>query len=228
MTRRTIQQIVSAPAQGESPPRWWVVTGGELWATVESDQLGDGVNAEASAWAAEELRHTPAMSLVIETVLDNLRISAAAIEGLANRARRRYLFPRVDAQARIYDGSNDRREVSGPISSAVNDSVLTESTGGVDWDLFVYATWDLDRMPLVAQDYGSTRTNLYGLQRQISFALEDAWHERNMHLRRIARGMSDELQIAILKERIDALDVVLELWLQEPLSSLGNEEARDD
>ena len=222
MTRRTIQQMVAAPASGDTAPRWWVVTGGELWATVESGQVDDAVNREASAWAGELLRQTPPMSLVIDTVLDNLELSADRVESLADRSRRRYLFPRIDALANFYDGANDRREESRPISASVNDRVNVESIGGLDWDFFVYATWNLDRMPLVSEDYGSARNNLYEMQRQISFAIEDAWHERNMHLRRISRGMSDELQIAILKERIEALEVVLELWLDGPLSSLGD------
>ncbi|MEM9192589.1 MAG: hypothetical protein AAGF12_25665, partial [Myxococcota bacterium] len=32
MTRRTIKMIAAAPAVEDVPPRWWIVTGGELWA----------------------------------------------------------------------------------------------------------------------------------------------------------------------------------------------------
>jgi len=220
ITRRTIQQLVAAPAVEGVPPRWWIVTGGELWATVQSPVVGAGIDRASATWANEALGHTPSMSTLISAILDRLRLSNQAIEGIGHRAARRHLFPRIDSRLWLFDGSFDRDESSRPIGSIVDDVRNAEQTGGANWTFFTYATWYLDRIPSVPEEYGAARRDLYWLQRQVKFIVEDAWHERHLHLTRIARGMNDRLQVEILRERIDALEVVLETWLREPMETL--------
>ena len=160
------------------------------------------------------------MSTLIASILDNLLLSNEAIEGLASRSSRSHLLPRIDARLALYDDSDEGEDLSRPVGSTVEDMRISGATGGLNWSFFTYATWYLDRAPLVSEDYGSARRDLYWMQRQVKFIVEDAWHERHLHLTRIARGMSDRLQIEILRERIAALDVVLEAWLQEPMETL--------
>jgi len=224
ITRRTIQQIVSAPALPGADPRWWIVTGGELWATVQPGPAVEGVDQASARWAQRELSITPSMSVLIEAILEEIDLSNEAIENVAWRASRRYYMPRIDARLSIYDDSDQRTETSRAAGGGADELRLEESTGGVNYGFFAYATWYLDRIPLVSEEYGSSRRDLYFLQRQVKFIVEDAWHERNLHLTRIARGMNDRLQVEILRERIAALDVVLEAWLREPMETLLREE----
>ncbi|MEM6960614.1 MAG: hypothetical protein AAF550_02580, partial [Myxococcota bacterium] len=53
-------------------------------------------------------------------------------------------------------------------------------------------------------------------RQDVTFALEDAWHERMIHLRHLARGMNDPLQIAVLKARIESLNTIIATWLERP------------
>jgi len=213
-TRRTLQMIAAAPAAPGVPPRWWVVTGGELWATVspQLERIGSP-DMETAAWAREQLRRTPPLSNVIDFMLHNNDLTTEQIQDAVGTIRDRNWLPRINVEA-TYSNSEE------PFSEAVTpiNPVFTDGTRRMDeFQIWVYATWYLRDASVVYEELGPTRRRLYELRRQLAFIAEDAWHERKLHLERLARGMTDPLEVEVLRERIAALEAVLEVWMGRPL-----------
>jgi hypothetical protein len=72
------------------------------------------------------------------------------------------------------------------------------------------------------QAFDWPKAELYELQKQVGFVVEDAWHERRMHLTRLARdGVVEELQARILEARVEVLEALLETWIGAPIDSVG-------
>jgi hypothetical protein len=215
-TRRSLQQMAVAPAAPGVPPRWWVVTGGELWATTPArDDMAGAIDRESQLWARRALRRTPDMDRVIDEVLAAVELDRAHVNGIMDSLRNRNLIPRVQVLFELRDRPFRRFE-----SQTVTGLVaFDEQIARTDFRLYTWAEWSLQDVPIVSEEYGD-RQSLYELRRQVAFLAEDAWHERTILLQRIARGMSDLLQVEITRERIAALEAVLETWLGRPITSL--------
>ncbi len=218
-TRRTLYQMAVAPSAPGIPPRWWIATGGELWATTVPPPDRDDIDADSQHWARAQLRRTPDLDDVIDSVLDGTDLSRGHVDDLLSSVRERNWIPRVQVLFNYVDTSANRTAAVTPVIG--NPPSRDLGTNGTDaWFIYAWAEWSLRDVPIVSEDLSPTRNDIYELRRQISFVAEDAWHERVIQLRRIADGMSDRLQVEILKERITALEAVLETWMGRPLSSL--------
>lgn len=215
MTRRTIELMATAPALQGQPSRWWVVTGGELWASSPPRPDYAEGNTEARAWASARLAVNPSLEDTIDGVLENLELSEEEIDWMITAQHTRFWIPEIHARFE-YSLSSQVDEVSQTVSFPFR--------GRTEYDIpeveaSVFAQWWLPGLVFENNDLAATssRNQLYELRRVVSFAIEDAWHERKLHLQRMARGMRDELQIEILKERVVCLEALLETWLGEPL-----------
>jgi hypothetical protein len=215
ITRRTIELMATAPAPDGEPPRWWIVTGGELWATTPPRPDFVEGNSEARAWASARLATLPALEDTIDATLENLELSEDDVAWMETAQHTRFWIPEIHARVEYSTGSQEGDfGLSGTMVFDRNDAFDRP-----ELEASVFAQWWLPGLVFENNDLAASgaRNQLYELRRVVSFAIEDAWHERKLHLQRLARGMRDELQIEILKERVVCLEALLETWLGQPL-----------
>lgn len=217
MTRRSIQQMAY------SSGRWFIVTGGELWMSAVATP---GAVAQEDVRAARRtLRNDPTLSTVIEVSLDRASLNQEQVNELMDRAYGQAWLPRrlsFHFEADL-DGIDSAIQQTG--GGAMTNYMSEGDTANSFFYLWAFLEWDLQGLAAISPGGGpqesSFRSRLYRLRQQISFLVEDAWHERRMHLRRIARGFTDPYQAAVLQERIAVLEAILEFWLGDELESFG-------
>lgn len=212
ITRRSIQQMAFAGG------RWFIVTGGELWMT--SRTTPGAVSQDVVTSARRALARTPAMSTVIDLALDRAELNQEQVDSLIERSYASAWLPRrVSVQFQLDVGA---------LATASQTMVTMPSTTSADSAASFFYVWGFLEWDLTALDPSGPvarepfrRQALYALRQQISFLIEDAWHERRMHLRRLARGFADAYQAAVLEERIEVLEAVMEFWLGRELEELA-------
>jgi hypothetical protein len=211
ITRRTLRQL-SVAQRPDGGSSWYLVTSGELWTTAPLPE-GSVLDPEAAAWAKTRLDATPPLSLTLDRVLDTTGLSSERIESLADRERARVWLPIIDVVVNAASEPFVRAERSMPLTPYE----LAERTDANRFEVFVQASWPFYEAKVLETEAGSTRSSLYELRKQIAFAAEDAWHERELHLLQLARGLGGEAeQIAVLKERVEALEAILDGWGWRP------------
>lgn len=228
LSRRSLHQMDSVPSAAGHPAGWWVVTSGGVWTTYPAPAVRI-LDREAQDWARRRLAVTPALDTVLNAALDNTELSNERIHGIANAHRALNWVPRLDmlfelAAARYYEDKG--REDPGTDNPIVRRIPADGYYPGTTWAFFVQASWDIKDTIQLAEDFPPYRDTLHELRRQISFATEDAWHERVNILRQLDDGLSDPFQIETLKARIMGLEAMLDVWLGRPMAELGtlNEE----
>lgn len=217
ITRRSIQQMAYAGG------RWFVLTGGELWVTARAEP--GAVAQETVDWARRRLGRTPPMRAVVEAALDRVDLNREQIDSMLDRAAARSWLPDQVSLNFEYDAvERDVRALdappAGPSAGLLQDARAQGAASR--WSLFVYVRWNLE-------DVGGwdpaqlerTRTHLYAIRRRIGFLIEDAWHERRLHLRRLARGFADPYQAEVLRQRVGVLEALMEFWLDGELDALA-------
>ncbi|MGE0787357.1 MAG: hypothetical protein AB7S26_16920 [Sandaracinaceae bacterium] len=209
VTRRSIQQM--AYAQG----RWFIVTGGELWQTAVATP--GATPSSTQRWAERALSHSPSLSTTIEVALENLELDPRRLDSLVSGAYASGWLP--STVQLIGQGAFDAS--AGATSQTITAPFdRSGASSGASFSVFVQATWSLDQSAGQQALESSLRGRLYALRQQLSFAVEDAWHERQLQLQRLRRGMADPYQAAVIRERVNVLDAVLEFWLGRELDSL--------
>jgi hypothetical protein len=223
LSRRTFQQAAFAPpARVGGAPRWLVVTSGEVWSTETPAPEAPDARAEHLAWAQRRLRWTPSLDATIDSVLGRLRLSAGDINGVIGALRARHYVPVLDARLWSAPWSADDTAARTGTSPYDRDAARVNPLLG----FFLFATWSLPESNTSREEGGALVAGLYELRRQISFAVEDAWHERTVHLRWLGAGATDTLQRAVLRERVVVLESLIETWSREPLTQTALRAAR--
>jgi hypothetical protein len=219
LSRRTIHQIARVTSEEGRPPGWWVVTSGEVWTTYPAELERRDPDPRSRAWARARLASTPEMAAVIDGVLEGTGLSNASIERIVDLHRGLNWVPRLDMLFEAGDTTfaSARGETPGIQRQFVHS--ITEGEAEIDYAFFIQASWELYDTIQQRELVEPTRNELHELRRQIAFAAEDAWHERVLHLRALAEGMSDPIQIETLEARILSLEAVLEVWLGHPIHS---------
>jgi len=221
MTRRTIRQMAYAGG------RWWVLTGGELWVTARAEP--GAVPQETVDWARARLHRTPPMSAVVDAALVRSDLDRATIDGLFEATRTQGWIPSrisLNFQVDLAEGTETQLAQRPNDPQGVFLQTRDTQTRGAQWSVYLYAVWNLDDAGFLdagsrGRDFVEQRDRLYAMRRSVGFLIEDAWHERRMHLRRLARGFADPLQAVVLRARIDVLTTMLELWLDGELEALS-------
>jgi hypothetical protein len=210
--------MAAAPPTEGIPPRWFMLTFGELWVTVpgETEHVG-GVDRVSQAWARRKLRRTPPVRVVIEAALDHTDLSEEDIDSLIQSVRNRNSIPLVYADFELWNRNNTAEFATGPLTPFE----ISRTVPSTQFQVNVFFEWILRDLPIVTEELSPVRNELYELRRQITFIAEDAWHERVLHLEQIAGGMTDRLQVETLKARIEALEAALEVWVRRPIEALG-------
>ena len=229
ISRRSFYQIAQAPSAPGGASDWWVVTSGGIWTTRVPDVAKGKIDRLAQTWAKQKLATNPPLPLLLRVILERLNISADKIEDTWAQIRWSNWMPIVNAEfaygaeknitSLVAQGSNDPVSIS-QAGIATVPGQLTQTKSDEEYLFFVNARWHIYYTNLAVERFSFPRRALHELRRQAGFAAEDAWHERVLHLRRIARGMSDPLQIETLKARVESLDAFLETWLRGPLEEL--------
>ncbi|QQR91239.1 MAG: hypothetical protein IPJ88_05780 [Myxococcales bacterium] len=219
LTRRTIRHATASPPINGQAPQWWIATRGELWATdYVIDRRGSAVDRTASEWAKAKLAMTPPLDVVLRAMVDALYISNVEMHHFFARARDvRPYVPRLDVNFSFLQKNKDYFE-----QQVITSPYLLSSNSQLrEWQFLVELKFLMPQGGLfIAEESGKERLALYDLNKQIRFIAEDTWHERQVLLKRIAEGMTDELAIEVLRARIEALEAVLETWTRQPLRNL--------
>lgn len=224
--RRPVWMAATPYVEGE-PGRWFIATGGGVWAThsgFDAQRGAPDVDEESQRWATKQLRINPSLYDVKEISFDHFKLSRDALENMWYRARYSGAFlPDIRVLANYNRGtSHVVRDQDGDVIK-----VADERTTDAFWDVAVQARWfTFDMLAYFAfgidapGEDNETRGELYELRRQIDFIVEDVWHERVMLLRRLRDGMRDDYQISVIRERIELLELTLEFWMGQPLPSV--------
>jgi hypothetical protein len=226
LSRRYHYQMDAVPAERGHPAGWWIVTSGGIWTTFPAAEV-HGPDAEARDWAQRRLAVTPPLGDVLQSALHNTQLSNERIHAVADSHRALNWVPRIDALFELRQDrdvvKNERLDTSPDAKSPYVERAPLD--GGfyptTTWAFFVQASWDIKDVIQLAEDFPPYRDTLHELRRQVSFAAEDAWHERMNLLRQLDDGLSDPFQIETLKARIMALEAMLDVWLGQPMAELG-------
>lgn len=215
LSRRTFRRMAYVPAEGDRPGSWWLATSGEIWTTAPFvAPVADPERADV-AWAKEALLRTPPMDQVIARALEAMQLDNQALMELAERRRLAPWLPRIDAQFTW----KEPQATAAITSDSIFDPELsyTEQATGLarGGSFMVQATWELYDTKLFSEEVEPTRTRLHELRKQMAYVVEDAWHERVVHLQLMAEGLSDPLQVLTLKSRVEALDALLAVWTDQ-------------
>jgi hypothetical protein len=219
LTRRTIMAASSVPAQGGKPAHWWVVSRGELWGTAfTSDTLSAAIDENTAQWAKAKLAATPPLDVVIQAMLDANYISAEELAKTFHRAKNiRPYIPRLDLSLSLFKTDYSLAE-----QQVITSPYFRNATSDrVEWLLLMELKF-LMRLGgiFIEEESGTNRLALYDLNKQVRYVAEDTWHERHTLLGRLADGMSDELEIEVMRARIESLEAILETWTRQPLRNL--------
>jgi hypothetical protein len=216
MSRRHLQWVTAGGVDETGEGTWYVLTTGELWRTATEDPPPAFDSRPLRNWARAKLRRTPPLIDVLNAALVQLELTADDIEGVFDGASNRAFVPTVRID---YAWASDTDLA---LSTWTGSRVLMtdRETRVPGWGILATLSW---RLP----DYWWPnqlewpKAEMYELQKQIAFIVEDAWMERQLHLQRLAReAVVDELQANVMRERVLALEAVLEPWLPRPLEEL--------
>ena len=200
-TRRTIRQVATSKGV------WWVVTRGDLWTTAVNESPSTGTT-RARAWAKSRLEREPSLGVVSATALARAGLLPSDVGRLRLAYRSRHWLPRVDLRF-------ERVQVSSVVSAreSLSTTTVTEATSSTRaLAAYGFLTWTLPDTLSAVDDISKVERELQALRRRLSFAVEDAWREKQLHLTRLASGQVDELQLAVLVARIEGLDALLHAW----------------
>jgi hypothetical protein len=214
MSRRTVRRVVAGPADPNGDGTWFVLTTGELWRTVAEEPPPAFDTSAIRQRAQQALAQTPPLARVLQRVFELQDLTAADINDIFDGASDRFLLPVLGVEL---DWAHQDNSLLAANRGPTFPRNIDRQQQLISWSLFLTATWSLPDYWWPAEiEYPVNQ--LYQLQKQLGFLIEDAWHERRMHLVRLARdGYVDELQAGVLQERIGVLEALLEIWLGEPL-----------
>ena len=207
-TRRSVQAIEQVSTDGED--RWLMLTSGELFT---SSVLGRTVlGPETRAWARQRLAETPTLESVLDDGLRRLALQRDDLADFEARRRLSALVPRFTARFQMDIDNYARASVTGP-----NPLYVAENSASVVWSFDCFVRWNFANANNTQSR--SARLALWELRQRVSYLLEDAWHERRLHLERLTLGTEDLLQAEILRERILALEAVIDFWVGRDISA---------
>lgn len=219
LSRRTFRQMAAVDGRDGEPGGWWVVTSGGVWTTYPAERHLS-IDGEAAAWADHRLKRTPGLYATLQEMLHNLDLSNEAIVDLQEAHRVSAWVPRIDMRFEYEENPKLSFESQSP-NEGINaqrqlrqlDDLLL---GPSHTYLLVQATWRLGSLLSIDELSSPTRNQLHELRRQISFATEDAWHERRQLLMNLSEGLADPVQVESTKIRIETLEAMMAIWLGHP------------
>jgi hypothetical protein len=212
-TIRTITAMAASRATETAPGRWWIVAGGELWGTYSAESLAErNTRSESARWARSRLRHTPPLWAVTDDVMAHLRLDPS--HRSFNPSRSSALLPHLFVTA-FYS----QYDYVSLMAQNFNPSIeIRTGWNEPAWSVFIGARWSLSQLLLGGRPNQDLTMTYNEIHQQVQFFVENAWHERVLHLRRLARGETNALEIAVLRERIEVLEAAIETWLGHALN----------
>src|SRR5262249_25517680 len=147
-----------------------------------------------------------------DLAFERMQLSVAHLNALDARARRAALAPRIDVTLALANGAYLARAMARITETLDVDVARAAPQLGV----YVQATWFL--ADAFYREVHLNRTGLYDLRREVGFEIDDAWHERRLHLEALAQGRGgDAYQQAVRRVRIEVLEAIIRTWLGRPM-----------
>ena len=196
---------------------WWIATSGGLW--VGARGVGHrrrGAPHWEAEWAARRLESLPPLRLVIDRALAASRLTAKMVAQLSDRRRERCWAPKLNVGL-IYSSSDQIRldDRAGLLAVFLRRDDLAMPTT----QFAAMLTWDSACLFGDGFTASSDRVDLAGLRQEISFAVQDAYRERVVLLRRLDAGVERRHVAETLRARIESLEAVIESFSGEPLAN---------
>lgn len=228
LTNRALVQVGgsrSPYSDSHYKTRWWVLARGELWSTETGVDLSPDqpIQREAQQWARRHLSQTPTLDYALRSALHDTELDNESLGRTFEMLDAGFGLPIVEARfvanERPFDALRER-ELFFPWR-------LSQLGTRMDFTFLVQLTFRLPKawgpQPTVV---GADRRNLWKLRRHVAHITEDAWRERKRYLMILADGLRDEVQAEILRQRIESLDAVLDLWSFDAMRLPGSRERR--
>ena len=219
MTLGNISQVTTAPGGPNQPPRWWVITTGGLFTTLDPTTNHEwAVDEETREWARSRLRETPTLNDTEHAVLEGTGMTEEDLLNNTLAGRRRHFAPELHLRLEISYPEQRSTFEQADFQPYVWDvrffPTQIEAWGFLQWRLKDVAFYGTNFGDI---DFPGARGKIWELRKSMHDIVGYAWHERRFTLERLAAGVSDRLQTEILRERILALEAVLETWMHQPL-----------
>ena len=184
--------------------RWWLITSGGIW-TTPTYNSGSG-NEDIMTWAKKRLRRVLPLEAYTYSALLQARLRSQDLRWITNGPRVRCLLPTFDVRAQALEVTNRRllkeRLSSTPFEENNRISQNSMFIGGT-------LTWALDCAVGQGAELSKARAEATRLRSEILFAVQDAWHERNMLLQRISIPLVESHAAEILRSRVLTTEAVL-------------------
>jgi len=223
VTRRSVNMVQSFPPDADGFSQWWILDSGALWTNSDPTEFEAlDPREETIEWAEDRIARTQPLWTVLHNAYRRLHLSTEDIHAQERALHRRALIPIVEARFEWTDNFTNRFFATRGVS--LFDIERNAST--VAWGVFVEATWVLPEA--VFGNPVPIRRDLMDLQRQIGFVIEDAWHERMTHLLRLAEGQASVFQAEVLRARVEALEGVMAVWVDNDFFNLELEELEEE
>ncbi len=211
-SRRRLRQVVALPTAQGSPPSFLLVTSGELWTTSATDRSSPVRDDRTRRWAEQRLSHMPSLSGTLDRALVKAHLSSAQVEELADRMKLRGWLPSLGLTAAVLFESVTTKNLATLTNPTASTNTQSDRVLVMAADLI----WELPDVVLPAYNFSLARKNLYDMQKQLSFVVEDAYVERRQVLTQLAAGGLDTEQLLSLEARLELLDLVLQQFAGDP------------
>ena len=219
MTSYTISQVATAPGAPNQPPRWWVITTGGLFTTLDPSTTHEwAVDEETQEWARNRLLNTPPLNDTVHAVMEGTEMTEQDLLDNTLANRRKHFAPELHLRFEI--SFPDQRSVFQQdnfqpwVWHSHRFPTVIEAWGFLQWRLKDVAFYGTNFRDI---DFPGARGKIWELRKRMDAIVNYAWHERRLTLERLAAGVSDRLQTEILRERILSLEALLETWMHQPL-----------
>ncbi len=181
--------------------RWWLATSGGIWT---DEPLFAGQPPVLVEWAIARLEAPLSLGSLIDAALLQARLTDRDLAGLAGAFRARCLLPVLSAAALSRRSTLGLGARLGPIPFSLLDDV----TGRDQVRFLATARWDLDCAVGDGARAGRVRPELQVVRDRLTYAVQDAYHERQVFLEQLVRG-APARQAFVLRARVEAMEGVL-------------------
>ena len=186
MTGHTVTRVVNVAGGPNQAPRWWVLTDGGLFSTVDPTATPQWeIDRETQAWARNRLLNTPPRNDTVHAILDGVSLTEQDIIDNTLANRRKHFAPELHLRLEVSFPDQRSTFQQDNFQPYVWDSQLlptiVEAWVFLQWrlkDVGFYGTNNRDL------EFPAARTRLWALRNSIKSITNSVWHERRMTLER--------------------------------------------
>ncbi|MEO1483421.1 MAG: hypothetical protein AAFU77_15040 [Myxococcota bacterium] len=195
---------------------WWLATSGGIWVGIRGAEKTPD-RALERYWARERLRAFPSLQQVVNAALEENSLTPQFISGLAASRSQRCYAPVVGL---AYVDRSDTQLVTNDLAGVPRVFVRGDRFNQPLNEFAAFLRWDLSC--LLGDGYlaSEDRVDLTALRQEVSFAVQDAYRERMILLRRLSQGVTPDYVALTLRARVEALEALMEGFIGRPVTEL--------